>query len=87
MSSSFESGLSAPASDDEVRGYLAHLDDIDLDEAKKLEFLRVLFAMMRTFVELGFDVRGCGQILEAFNELSQDESGALDSKAGEKEDA
>lgn len=87
MNTNAESGLSAPASDDEVGRYLAHLDDIDLDEAKKLEFLRVLFAMMRTFVELGFDVRGCGQILEAFNELSQCESGALDLYNGEKEDA
>jgi hypothetical protein len=85
MSEQQESGL-APASEDEVRAYLAQLDDLDLDEARKLEFLGVLFGMMRTFVELGFDVRACGQLLEAFNENSLDESAALDSMVSEKED-
>lgn len=79
-------GTFASASNDEVRAYLAQLDDLDLDEARKLEFLRVLFAMMRTFVELGFDVRACGQLLEAFNESSLDESAALDSMMRETEE-
>lgn len=88
MSEHQEFGGLTHASGEDMRIYLDDLADLDIDEAHKLEFLDVLFGMMRTFVELGFDARACGQLLEAFNELSLDDSDELDSVAyGEKGDA
>jgi hypothetical protein len=36
--------------------YMEHVDDLDLTEEQKVEFLRTLWAIMSAFVELGFDV-------------------------------
>lgn len=65
--------------DEDVARYLPHLNDVEMDEAHKMEFLRVLFAIMQRFVEIGFDVRACGQLLDAFNESSNAGPVALDS--------
>jgi len=46
--------------------YSPYLDDIDLTEAQKLELLSALWSIMRSFVELGFDVKICGQMIEGF---------------------
>ena len=86
MNNHHQSGSLVAASHDEVRGYLDDLAELELDEAQKLEFLGVLFGIMRTFVELGFDTRHCGQLLEAFNEVTTSESAALDSLNAEKEE-
>jgi hypothetical protein len=43
--------------------YLPELAEFDLTEAQKREFLETLWSVMRTFVEAGFRVDGCGQVL------------------------
>lgn len=61
--------LSAPLPDAfelDAERYSPFLDDIDLTEAQKLELLSALWSIMRSFVELGFDVKICGQMIEGF---------------------
>lgn len=36
--------------------YLAHVEDFEMTEAQKIEFLRALWDIMSTFVRLGFGV-------------------------------
>lgn len=48
--------------------YRAHLAELTLTEEQETELLRILFSIMRTFVEIGFAVEDCGQLLEAFEE-------------------
>ena len=36
--------------------YLAHVEDFEMTEAQKVEFLRALWDIMSTFVRLGFGV-------------------------------
>ena len=61
--------LSAPLPDAfelDAERYSPYLDDIDLTDAQKLELLSALWSIMRSFVELGFDVKICGQMIEGF---------------------
>jgi hypothetical protein len=40
----------------EAAEYLEYVDDLELTEAQKVEFLRTLWTIMSAFVELGFGV-------------------------------
>lgn len=39
----------------EAEKYLAYVDDFEMAEAQKVEFLRTLWDIMATFVRMGFD--------------------------------
>ncbi len=60
--------------------YLPELDDIEISEEQKLELLGILYSIMRSFVELGFDVASAdiwGSISEGAPEspIEPDDSG------------
>jgi hypothetical protein len=40
----------------EAAEYMEYVDDLELSEAQKVEFLRTLWSIMSAFVELGFGV-------------------------------
>ena len=42
------------ASQEDLREYLAHLDDTNLSEAQKIELLQTLWPIMSAFVDLAF---------------------------------
>lgn len=69
---SFEAAIAARkeayVSDFDVSRYLSDLDGLDITEAQKRELLTVLWSIMRSFVELGFDVNRCGQFLASMND-------------------
>jgi homoserine acetyltransferase len=57
--------------------YLVHVDDMEMTDAQKMEFLRTLWTIMSAFVDLGFGVdsvmpilaqraleNGCGTVKE-----------------------
>ncbi|NWH08518.1 MAG: hypothetical protein HXY22_07760 [Alphaproteobacteria bacterium] len=46
----------------DVALYQSYLDDTDLSEAQKDEFLRALWAVVVSFVELGFEVHPLQQV-------------------------
>lgn len=54
----------------DLASYLDELEDLEVSEAQKLEFLYLVAIMMETFVCQGIDVGICGQLLEAFNQSS-----------------
>lgn len=45
---------SSPASHEDLREYLAFLDDTNLSEAQKIELLQTLWSIMSAFVDLAF---------------------------------
>lgn len=55
--------------------YLEHVEDFEMTDAQKVEFLRVLWDIMATFVRLGFDV---DSVLPRFKEASENASDALE---------
>ena len=55
--------------------YLEHVEDFEMTEAQKAEFLRVLWDIMATFVRLGFDV---DSVLPCFKETSENAPDALE---------
>ena len=55
--------------------YLEHIEDFEMTEAQKVEFLRVLWDIMATFVRLGFDV---DSVLPRFKEASENASDAVE---------
>lgn len=58
----------------DVAKYVPHLADFDMTEAQKRELLETLWAILQTFVHLGFDVGKadvCGQIFADFNEAAE----------------
>ena len=40
----------------DLEKYQAHLDGLDVSDERKEEFLRAMFSIVMTFVDLGFDV-------------------------------
>lgn len=56
--------------------YLTDLSDFDITEAQKMELLQTLWSIMRAFVDLGFEVDICEQLLGESEKISGD---ALDS--------
>lgn len=55
--------------------YLEHVEDFEMTEAQKAEFLRVLWDIMATFVRLGFDV---DSVLPRFKEASENAPDAVE---------
>jgi hypothetical protein len=49
-----QAAVSNPASHEDLREYLAFLDDTNLTEAQKIELLRTLWSIMSAFVDLAF---------------------------------
>ena len=64
----------------DIEKYRAELADLGLTEDQERELLETLAPILWHFVRLGWEVDICGQILDAFNEASDDESG--DGKLG-----
>lgn len=55
--------------------YLPLMEDFQMSEAQKLEFLGVIWNILAHFVEMGFDLSKvdiCGQLLDGFNEIAED---------------
>jgi hypothetical protein len=62
----------------DVSDYLPDLDDLDMDEAAKIELLTILHDILSHFVQMGFDLKEvdpCGQL---FGEFTDAASGGLD---------
>lgn len=59
-----------------VEQYLEYLQDCELTEAQKVEFLQTLWNIMATFVRLGFDVEYALPIL--FQKASENGTNALE---------
>ena len=58
--------------------YRPYLDGLDMSEAQAAEFMRVIWSMMRLFVELNLPVDSCGQIVLGLIEQACEESDSLD---------
>ncbi len=50
--------------------YRADLAGLDLTEQQQTALLGALWSIMQSFVEMGLDVKNCGQVFAAFNEAS-----------------
>jgi hypothetical protein len=70
---------SSGLADFEAGRYLPELDELEVSETQKLELLGTLWSIMRSFVELGFDVKICEQIFECCGVSAFDSSDALQS--------
>jgi hypothetical protein len=57
-----EGNASPPALAFDAGDYISGLDDFDLTAEEAAELLGTLFAIMRAFVELGFQHDVCGQV-------------------------
>ena len=53
-----------PALELDAEKHLTEMADFDMTEVQKTELLETLWSIMRSFVELGFSVNICEQILE-----------------------
>ena len=51
--------------------YLGDMDDFDVSDEQKLALLEALWSVMRSFVELGFSLKDCGQLTDIFNEAAE----------------
>ena len=49
-----QAAVSNPTSHEDLREYLAFLDDTNLSEAQKIELLQTLWSIMSAFVDLAF---------------------------------
>lgn len=72
--------------DFQAEEYIGYIDEFDMTEAQKLELLETLFSIMYSFVQLGFDVKNCGQIFESFTQAAQGNSDAVDSSHSSNEE-
>lgn len=59
--------------------YRSLISDFELSEAEERQMLEALWSIMYSFVQLGFDVKNCGQIVESLNLAAQADSAAIDS--------
>jgi hypothetical protein len=64
---------SAPPFDPEK--YLGYLEDTELSREQRIEYLKVLWSIMTTFVELGFGVDSVQQVLPALEQQDQTAEG------------
>lgn len=58
-----QAATSNRASQEDLREYLAFLDDTNLSEAQKIELLQTLWSMMSAFVDLAFGMDPVQQAL------------------------
>jgi len=56
----------------DVEKYRKYIEDVDIDAEQQVEFLRVLWSIMATFVDLGFGVDSVQRCLPALAEFSFD---------------
>lgn len=67
----------------DIEKYQAYLDGSDLTPAQKEDFLRALWSVIVSFVDLGFGVhpaqQACGQVEKTLDPLPQGESDGLNS--------
>lgn len=74
-----ETALSVPpALELDPAKYLPMMADFDMTQAQKIEMLETLWAIMRSFVDLGFRMDICGQFLDNLTDLSGGESGGVE---------
>ena len=66
--------LDPAPSDFDPEKYVDELSDFDLTEEQKIELLEIIWSIMRTFVELGFDAKNWGQIFGESSSASTPES-------------
>jgi hypothetical protein len=62
--------------------YAPYVAEFDMSEEQKHELLETLWAIMQTFVNLGFDIAKadlCGQLFADFNEASESEPDGVES--------
>lgn len=62
-SSLAQAATSDRASQEDLREYLAFLDDTNLSEAQKIELLQTLWSIMSAFVDLAFGTDPVQQVL------------------------
>lgn len=63
----------------EPDNYRSHLAELSLNPDQERELLEVLWSIMSQFVELGFSVEHCGQLLDAFEEAANGDSADVES--------
>ncbi len=59
----------------DAQKYLEYVEEFEMTDAQKAEFLRVLWDIMATFVRLGFDV---DSVLPRFKEASENAPDAVE---------
>lgn len=64
-------GSTSPLSFDPTR-YRTEVDQFDITEEQKQELLTILWSIMRSFVELGFDVDVCAALLSDNDRIPTD---------------
>jgi hypothetical protein len=70
---------SEPCPEFDPAKYRAELAGLGLTKKQEDELLGILWSIMYSFVQLGFDVKNCGQIFESFTQAAQGDSEAVDS--------
>ena len=77
MQESNANSLSGPERQDctlDPDEYLPLMAEFDLTEEQQVEFLKALWSIMRMFVELGLDVKSCGQLTDTFGLASKSDA-------------
>jgi hypothetical protein len=69
--------LAGPRPALDLSRYRADLADLALSDEQERDLLETLWAIMSSFVELGFSVDVCGLLFADFNDASADESGRV----------
>lgn len=59
-----------------LRPYEPYLEEFEMSEAQKLELLAALYAIMKSFVEIGFGLDSVQRVLPALFENASSEGGA-----------
>lgn len=54
----------------DVEKYLPYVENFDITEEQKVEYLRTLWSIMSAFVDLGWDVDSVPEFLPALHEIS-----------------
>lgn len=63
----------------EIAEYADDMADLDISEAQKTEFLETLWAVLVQIAHMGFHYDVCGQMLEEFNQVTDEGASALKS--------
>jgi len=64
--------------DFDERDYRSYLDGLDLTDEEASELMRVVWSIMRMFVEMDLPVDSCGQIVQGFIEQASRESDSVE---------
>lgn len=63
---------SLPALGLDASKYLPEMGEFEISDAQKIELLQTLWSIMRSFVELGFDMNICEQLLHNGEEFAKE---------------